>query len=204
MKIHNSLRLMGAMGAVFAVALTAGAISLAAEGTPGSQTQTRDRGAEAAQSGAPGDTSGGRFGRGFNRLERRLDYLHERLEIRPSQDTAWRNFSEALRQEAATRRNQFQDSFRDEERRLAPPTAMERLERRQRMLTGMRDSLDRVIGALRPLYAALDEDQKRAADELFSRSGLMDRAGRRGFGPRGNFFDRRVPVSYDGYDGFYR
>jgi hypothetical protein len=72
------------------------------------------------------------------------------------------------------------------------------------MLTGMRDSLDRVIGALRPLYAALDEDQRRAADELFSRTGLMDRAGRRGFGPRGEFFNRRVPVSFDGYDGFYR
>lgn len=204
MKIHNSLRLMGAIGAVFAVALTAGAISLAAEGTPGSQPQTRDRGAEAAQPEAPGDSRGGRFERGFNRLERRLDYLHERLEIRPSQDTAWSNFSDALRQEVATRRGQIEDTFRNEERRLTPPTAIERLERRQRMLTGMRDRLDRVIGALRPLYAALDEDQKRAADELFSRTGLMDRAGRRGFGPRGNFLDRRVPVSYEGYDGFYR
>jgi hypothetical protein len=202
MKIHNSLRLMGALTAV--LALAAGAISFAAEGTPGSQPQARDRSAETAQPGAPGDARGGRFERGFNRLERRLDYLHERLEIRPSQDTAWRNFSEALRQEAATRRNQFQDSFRDEERRLAPPTAMERLEQRQRMLTGMRDSLDRVIGALRPLYAALDENQRRAADELFPRSGLMDRAGRRGFGPRGEFFNRRVPVSYEmSYEGFY-
>jgi small-conductance mechanosensitive channel len=195
MKFGNSRRLMGAAGAVLALSLAAGAMSLAAEGSPEPQSQSQT---QAAPGQNPGASNGDR--RSY-RLERRLDYLHERLEIRPSQDAAWRNFAATLQQEAATRRERFRDAFRNGDRRLDPPTAIERLERRQNLLTGMRDSLGRVLGAMRPLYAALDDDQKRAADQLFARAGLMDRAGGRGFRQRGDFFDRRGPGP-DG--GFYR
>jgi LTXXQ motif family protein len=201
MNIGISRRLMGALGAALALTLAAGAIFLAGEGTAQTQPQNRDRGVEATSPGSPRDARGGPAGRRSYRLERRLDYLHERLEIRPSQDDAWRNFAASLQQEVMARRERFRDAYLDSERRLAPPTAVEALEGRLNILTGMRESLDRVLGAMRQLYAALDDDQKRAADELFFRAGIMDRMGGRGPGPRGGFFDRQAPGPYD---GFYR
>ena len=133
----------------------------------------------------PGDPRGfdRRANRFEDRLERRLDFLRSELRITPAQDQLWAAFADALRREAQTGRDEFFD------RREAfgrgqdgqPPGIVERLERRQQGLEERSAYYDRLLGALRPLYAALSEDQRRAADENLFSPGREDRFRR---GPR--------------------
>jgi hypothetical protein len=153
--------------------------------------------------------------RGFNRranrfedrLERRLNFLHSELGITPQQEQVWAVFADAVRREAQAGRDQFfdrRDEFRGgpDGRNQPPPGIVERLERRQQGLEERGAYYDRLLGALRPLYAALSEDQKRAADEnLFSR-GREDRGAR---GGRRYGFDRdNGRFGRGGYRGFER
>jgi hypothetical protein len=156
-----------------------------------------------------------------DRLERRLNYLHAELRITPAQEQIWATFADAVRNEAQAGRDRFPDR-RDEFRRdrdSQPPGIVERLERRHQGLEDRGAYYDRLLSALRPLYAALSDDQKRAADEnLFSprREDRGPRAGRRyGFDRDYNRFGRGdyqpferpggpFDPPYDSYDRDYR
>jgi hypothetical protein len=117
-----------------------------------------------------------------DRLERRLEFLHFELRITPAQEQLWAAFADALRSEAQAGRDRFVDR-----RQAFPPGPngqrpgiVERLERRQQGLEEQSAYYDRLLSALRPLYAALNEDQRRAADENLFAPGREDRF-RRGF-----------------------
>ena len=117
-----------------------------------------------------------------DRLDRRLNFLHSELRITPAQEQLWASFADAVRSEAQTGRDRFfdrRDDLRDR-RNAPPPGIVERLERRQQSLEEQSAYYDRLLSALRPLYAALNDDQRRAADDnLFAPPGRDDR-GRRG------------------------
>ncbi len=49
-----------------------------------------------------------------------------------------------------------------------PAAAPEQLERRAALLSAHLEAIRAVAGAVRPLYAALSEEQKRTADELMT------------------------------------
>jgi LTXXQ motif family protein len=145
--------------------------------------------------------------RGFDRrgdqLARRLDFLHAELRITQAQQRLWDDFANAVRQEtdqARMRGFRPRDDFRgrDDDRRAAAPSVVQRLERRQQALSDRTERVDHLLGALRPLYAALNDDQKRRADELmFARD--QDRFGRGRFTMRDRFnrgFDRPNDGSY--------
>ena len=74
------------------------------------------------------------------------------------------------------------------------PSVVERLEQREQALADRSARVERLLTALRPLYAALNDEQKETADELFFRPG-EDR------GP--GFFNRQVPPNF-GRGGFGR
>lgn len=118
-----------------------------------------------------------------DRLERRLNFLHSELRITPQQEQAWATFADVVRREAQAGRDQFFDrryEFRGGPgQNTPPPSIVERLERRQQGLEERGAYYDRLLSALRPLYAALSDDQKRAADENLFRPGRGDG------GPRG-------------------
>ncbi|HXJ00106.1 MAG TPA: Spy/CpxP family protein refolding chaperone [Micropepsaceae bacterium] len=136
--------------------------------------------------GGQSDFRNGRdFGNPGQRLERRLNYLHTQLRITPAQERAWMNFTAVLRDEASDR---DQDRGRDFDDRRGPASVLDRLEERQHKMADRTADLDRVIGALRPLYASFSEDQKRTADRLLFMAG-RDRGKMRG--PRGRFDDRQ-------------
>ena len=163
-----------------------------------------------------------------DRLERRLNFLHSELRITPAQEQSWANFADAVRREAQTGRDQFfdrRDEFRGgpnggpDGRTAPPPSIVERLEQRQQGLEERGAYYDRLLSALRPLYAALSDDQKRVADETLFNPGRDDRGprgwrrygfdrdygrfgggGYRGFERPGGPFDPR----YDSYDRDYR
>jgi len=124
------------------------------------------------------------FDRRGNRLERRLDFLRTELRITAAQQRLWDDFATVVRAEAeqapgpdVDRRDDRGRDFdrRDDVRgrndagRFTPPSVVERLERRQQNLAQRAASTDHVLTALRPLYAAFSEDQRRAADELMFR-----------------------------------
>jgi hypothetical protein len=76
---------------------------------------------------------------------------------------------------------------------------LDRLEHRQQTLSVESARIDHMLGALRPLYAALDPTQKRTADRLFFRPDA-EQAGF--FNPRAPGFgaDGRLdrPFGFDG------
>jgi hypothetical protein len=209
MNSKQSRRLLAVLGIGAVLTLAAGAASFGAQTTPRdlpasppqseTQTQNRDQGTQGLRPYAPRDRDGGRFGRRGNPVERRLAFLHERLNIRANQETVWDSFADAVRSEAQAMRGRFENArerFRDRrdgarrgDDRRGPPSVVERLERRQEMLADQSARVDHLLQAIRPLYAALDQNQKRTADRLFFRAGGMGMMG----GEQGRFFNRRVP-----------
>ena len=148
-----------------------------------------------------------------DRLERRLDFLHSELRITPAQEPLWGTFAEALRTESQTGRDQYFDRRVDAFRggpagRYERPSVVERLEQQQQGLEERSGYYARLLGALRPLYAALSEDQRRAADEHLFSPGREDfgRFGPRRFGMDRDFgrFGPRFDPRFDRFDRFYR
>ena len=156
--------------------------------------------AAAAQSAPPPAAQGHRFegreamaGRFQEREARRLKALHDVLQIRPDQETAFQTFATAVKPqppESAQSPSTLQD--------MASLTTPERLDRMAKMMEARearrRARFDRVSGAVRTLYAALSPEQKRAFDALpvldrgsFGLGGYKDRDGRDGRGMAGGW-----------------
>lgn len=200
---------LAALGIGAALMLAASASSFGAQTAPGgvpasppqgqTQTQDREQNTQGLRPYMPRNRdgrAGGRFERRGGGVERRLSFLHERLGIRADQESVWNTFADVVRTEARTVRGQADEvrgRVRDRrdgagrgEGRRGPPSVVERLERRQQMLADRSDRAGRLLQELRPLYAALDQNQKRTADRLFFRMGEIG-------GDQGRFFNRRVP-----------
>ena len=72
----------------------------------------------------------------------------------------------------------------DRDGRRGPPSVVNRLEDRQKDFADRSAGLERIVSALRPLYASFTDDQKRTADrEMFQPAdGPFAGRGGRGFG----------------------
>jgi hypothetical protein len=209
----KSSRLLAALGIGAAMTLLAGAASYAqtaprglpasppqSQSQPQAQPEDRDSGTQGLRPYAPRDREARRAGR----LDRRLDALHERLNIRSDQEGVWNSFANTVRDEAQARRDRFaqnRERFRDRQYdnrdsarrddRQGPPSVVDRLERRQRVLEAQSGRTGHMLQAIRPLYDSFDQNQKRTADRLFAR--LTE--------DRGRFFMRRFANRFDrGFD----
>ena len=199
MNLRSSRSALLALG--IGAAMTAGLMPLvsAAQTPPPQQLPANPQANRAAPPPNRGDFDR-RAERAEERLERRLGFLRSELRITPAQEQAWEAFADAVRREDQQDRDRFR-ARRDQIRggpdgRGERPGIVERLERRQQGLEEQSAHYERLLSALRPLYAALNEDQRRAADEnLFSR-GLEDRGRRGGF--------RRYGMNQDFGRGFSR
>ncbi|MDH3288020.1 MAG: Spy/CpxP family protein refolding chaperone [Betaproteobacteria bacterium] len=107
------------------------------------------------------------------RIEARLAYLKTALKITDAQEAQWNSFADALRQHTrgADERFKARHAQRDQNVRRTPPTAIERMERRQARLAAAAERLKKTLTAAKPLYAALSPEQQQIADELFARRG---------------------------------
>jgi periplasmic protein CpxP/Spy len=108
------------------------------------------------------------------RVEARLAHLRNALNIAPSQEPQWEQFANVLRTQAREmdqriqeRRAQASQTPR-EARRL---TAIERLERRQKMMEAGATRLNQVIAAAKPLYETLTPEQQQVADQMIGNRG---------------------------------
>jgi len=219
MKLKSSRSALMALG--ISAALVAGLIPAMSD----AQTGPRQLPANPQADQAPPPPSFDRADpRGFDRranrfddrLERRLDFLHAELRITPTQESAWATFADAVRREAREGRDQYFDRRGGDAFRGGPdgrnerPGIVERLERRQQGLEERSDYYERLLSALRPLYGALSEEQRRAADEHLFSPGRGDRRFGRRFGMDRDFgrfrprFDRPYGPPDRRYDRFDR
>jgi hypothetical protein len=123
-----------------AVALPGG--TLAQTATPQPQAQTQER---------------------PSRIEGRIAFLRTELKITDAQAPLWDKVAAALRENDQTRRDAFTAMRGSRDQR---PTALERLERREKFAAQQAASTAKLRTALEPLYASMTDEQKKDADQL--------------------------------------
>jgi hypothetical protein len=107
------------------------------------------------------------------RVEARLAYMRTALKITDAQQPQWEAFANVLRKQAE-QMDEFHRTRHTEGAQATQPrhvTAIERLERRQQMMTFASQRLTEVITAAKPLYAALSPEQQKIADDMLARQG---------------------------------
>jgi hypothetical protein len=180
----SSRRGIAALGIGMALAMSAGITASSAQtgprvlpSSPEYQDRAPDQDRQPERNFGPANR-GDRFASPEERLERRLAFLHTQLRITPAQERGWQALAAVLRDEARDRARE--NRFEGRDRFGGPPSVVDRLEGRQHMLADRSADLDRVLRAVRPLYASFSAEQKRTADRLMFQPG-----GERGFGERG-------------------
>lgn len=106
------------------------------------------------------------------RIEGRIAFLRTELGITSAQQPLWDAFADALRANArgmAAMMSAMQDQMMSGQGLALP----QRLDAHERMLAGRLEALRKVKAALDPLYAALDDAQRRAADQLLMPMPMM-------------------------------
>jgi hypothetical protein len=177
--------------ALLSAGLAAAAPQAFAQGAESPQpqvvAQAEGAGPQARQS-ARGQSHGKRaFRSPTDRAEARLAYLKTALKITGEQEAQWNAFADVQRKqarEAGERMEKFR-AQRTEGQKRTPPTAIERMERRQAMMATVSTRLNETLAAAKPLYAALSPDQQKVADEVLAsrgRGGHGQRGGHRGRG----------------------
>lgn len=98
------------------------------------------------------------------RIEGRIAFLRTELKITDAQQSVWSAFAAALRANAPALAG-MQGTMMSAQG-AAPQTLPQRIEGHERGLAARLDALRQLKAALQPLYAALDDTQKRTADQL--------------------------------------
>jgi hypothetical protein len=139
-------------------------------------------------------------------IESRITYLKELLKITSAQERVWNAYADTLRAQNAAQtkdrdaRRPTKDAQKQDKNR---PTLLDRLDNRKKQLDEQSANLANVEKTLRPLYAALSDEQKKEADRVLMDSGF----GGGGFGmggmggPGGGFGGGRGPGGMMGGGG---
>ncbi|WP_137128098.1 Spy/CpxP family protein refolding chaperone [Roseomonas sp. HF4] len=115
-------------------------------------------------SGMPGMAGMGRGAMAqFHRIEGRLAFVRAELRLTDAQAQPWNAFADVVRAQAARLREAVASAMQVADQ---PSTAPQIAERRIALLSAQLEAMRAVSAALGPLYAALDDGQKRTADEL--------------------------------------
>jgi len=120
-----------------------------------------------------------------DRVEARLAYLKTALKITPAQESQWNAYADVRRKqarEATDRMQAFKTQMAERQQKGTPPTAIERMERRQAMMATASARLNETLAATKPLYAALSPEQQKIADELLAPRGRGGSGHRGGHG----------------------
>jgi LTXXQ motif family protein len=101
-------------------------------------------------------------------IEGRIAYLKAELKITEAQMPQWNAFADALRSNAASMRRMpaamMQGGMMGQDG--ASVSAPDRLDRMEKMMSAMLETVKATKAAFAPLYAVLTEDQKKMADQL--------------------------------------
>lgn len=102
------------------------------------------------------------------RIDARLAYAKAALKITPAQEAQWNALADVLRKQAKAMDEQFAQRRNTRDQQLS---AIDRLQRRQEMMSAASARATEVLEAAKPLYAVLNDEQKKEADALLSRAG---------------------------------
>jgi hypothetical protein len=95
-------------------------------------------------------------------VEGRLAFLKTELKITPAQEPLWNGVADAIRANAKSMATMSGGMMGGPQAEALP----DKLARREKMMAAHLEALRRFRAAVDPLYAALDPDQKKTADQL--------------------------------------
>jgi protein CpxP len=108
--------------------------------------------------GGPGVMSHGRH------IDGRIAYLKAELKITPAQEAAWDAVAKAMHESSEALGKLRGEMVADKDK---PISAVERLDRREKIAAAHAKSIAAFASAFKPLYDQLSDDQRKAADALF-------------------------------------
>jgi hypothetical protein len=94
-------------------------------------------------------------------IEGRIAFLKAELKITDAQLPQWNTFADALRSDAKRRAEMLATAGQ-----RTAPNALDRLDRIEKMMTTMLETVRSTKAALAPLYSILSDEQKKMADSL--------------------------------------
>jgi hypothetical protein len=100
-----------------------------------------------------------------NHIEGRLAYMKAELKIAEAQDALWNGYATAARDNASAMRSHC--TIMMSRRSGSAASLPERLDQHEQLMAAQLDAIRSMNKALKPLYAAFSEDQKKTADQLF-------------------------------------
>jgi len=98
-----------------------------------------------------------------NHIEGRLAYIRAELKITEAQEFPWNTYAAAARDNANAMRAHCTTMMS----RRSGLSLPDRLEQHEQLMATQLDAIRAMNKALKPLYAALSDDQKKTADQLF-------------------------------------
>jgi LTXXQ motif family protein len=111
-------------------------------------------------------------GRMTAHIEGRLAFLKAEINITPEQDALWNDYANAVRENAKAMGTRCSSLMG--ENGISEKSLPDRLDAQEQFVAARLEALRAVAKALKPLYAALSDDQKKIADQLIrSATGMM-------------------------------
>jgi hypothetical protein len=121
------------------------------------------------------------FGKPTERVEARLAYLKTALKITDAQQAQWNAYADFQRKQAAQREakmGEWRAKMEEHRKQMADskaagaagahahqrPSAIERLDRAEKMHANAIERINAQLTAIKPLYASLSDEQKKIAD----------------------------------------
>lgn len=98
-------------------------------------------------------------------IEGRLAYIKAELKITADQETFWNSYAAAARDNANTMLAHCTTMM--SQRGASAVSLPERLDQHEQLMAAQLDAIRAMNKALKPVYAALSDSQKKAADQLF-------------------------------------
>lgn len=127
----------------------AGAVAQTAPGGPaGTEAAAPETGAERAM---------------LQRVDRRIAELHTRLHITSAEESQWRQFADAMRDNA----RQMAQKLAEREQKFRSMNAVENMQSYAGIAEQHAKNMDRLVPAFQTLYNSLSDPQKRTADRLW-------------------------------------
>jgi len=143
-------------------ALTGAATAQTAQPAPVEKPAAK--GPAAATKTAPG--SGGAAARVYStpeRVEARINELHQNLAITAAQEPRWKELAETMRDNAAN----IESKASEREKALQTMTVMDDLRSYETLAKAHADSISKLVASFEPLYETMSPEQKKKADAEF-------------------------------------
>jgi hypothetical protein len=105
------------------------------------------------------------------KVEMHVKDLHARLNITPAEEAQWASVAQAMRESA----DEVESAINARKAEASGATAIADLNAYGVIAQAHADGVKRMSSAFGPLYAAMSDDQKKVADDVFAQHGRHDK-----------------------------